>query len=159
MHAMVVIPRQRARCIGRERSAVAAVSFDPRIPSSFVGLVSLPATLSMAVISVALNERGSDPTPLVTMAVLVGGIAWWCRPAASLVPAGLGWLALNGFVVNSFGQLNWHGDADAVRLGCIVLVALAASSARAGAIRFSARQIVTEPAPAGQGTYSGGCHA
>jgi hypothetical protein len=159
MHAMVVIPRQRARGIGRERPAVAAVLFDPRIPSSFVGLVSLSATLSMAVISVALNERGADPTPLVTMAVLVGGIAWWCRPAASLVPAGLGWLALNGFVVNSFGQLNWHGDADAVRLGCIVLVALGASGARAGALRFSARQIGTNPTAAGQGTHSGGSHA
>jgi hypothetical protein len=159
MHAMVAIPRQRVRGTGRERSAVAVPLFDPRIPSSFVGLVSLPATLTMAVISVALRERGSDPTPLVTMSVLVGGIALWCRPAASLVPAGLGWLALNGFVVNSLGQLHWHGDADAARLGCIVLFALGASGARAGALQFSAKQIVTEPTPAGQGTYSGGSHA
>jgi hypothetical protein len=159
MPAMVMIPRQRARGTGRERPAVAALPFDPRVPSSFVGLVSLPATLSMAVISVSLHERGSDPTPLVAMAVLVGGIAWWCRPAASLVPAGLGWLALNGFVVNSVGQLHWHGDADAVRLICIVLVALAASGARGGALRFSATQIATRPTSAGQGTYSGGSHA
>jgi len=159
MHAVMAIPRQRAGTPGRERPAVVVLPFDPRIPGSFVGLVSLPATLTMAVVSVALHERGSDLTPLITMAVVVGVIAWWCRPAASLAPTVLGWLALNGFVVNSFGQLRWHGSADAVRLGCIVAVALAASSIRAGAIRFSASQVVTEPASAGQGTYSGGFHA
>lgn len=48
----------------------------------------------------------------------------------ALAIAGIGWLLLNGFVVNTLGELHWQGAADALRAGLLLVVALAARQAR-----------------------------
>jgi hypothetical protein len=123
---------------------VASIAPDPRLPNGFVGTVSLPATLVVALASAALWQHGSLGMALGAMAVLVGLIAYWCRLLAGAATAALGWLALNGFVEDNAGQLQWHGSADAVRLAVLFGVALAASGARALAIRLSHRVLIQE---------------
>jgi hypothetical protein len=47
-----------------------------------------------------------------------------------LAAAGMGWLFVNGFLVNHLGQLGWHGLPDLWRL--LLLVGVAWAAARAG---------------------------
>ncbi|MDQ1485491.1 MAG: hypothetical protein QOJ62_1184 [Actinomycetota bacterium] len=109
---------------------------DPRMPNGFAGAVSLAATVFVAIASTVLWPHGSSDEALVAMMVVVGVVAYWCRPLASAATAALGWLALNGFVVDHAGQLHWHGSADVVRLACLFGVALAASGAHALGLRL-----------------------
>lgn len=133
---------------------VASSAPDPRLPNGFVGAVSLPATLLVALSSVVLWQHGSLGKALGAMAVTVGLIAYWCRPLAGAATAALGWLALNGFVVDGVGQLRWHGSADAVRLAVLFGVALAASGTHALGIRLSRRVILQEFATDADAEYS-----
>jgi hypothetical protein len=123
---------------------VATIAPDPRLPNGFVGAVSLPATLVVALASAALWQHSSLGMALGAMAVVVGLIAYWSRLLAGAATAALGWLALNGFVVGDAGQLQWHGSADAVRLAVLFGVALAASGTHALGIRLSRRVILQE---------------
>ncbi len=36
--------------------------------------------------------------------------------------AALGWLVVNGFLVNRMGELSWHGSADLLRLMALVFI-------------------------------------
>jgi len=54
----------------------------------------------------------------------------WRAVAALVVPA---WMVLNGFLVNTLGDLSWHGRADLYRLAA--LVAAGALGLLAGRLR------------------------
>lgn len=61
---------------------------------------------------------------LVVVAVTVGLFALLTGDAlAAAAIVALGWLVDNGFLVDRFGQLEWHGSADAVRLAVLMAVA------------------------------------
>jgi hypothetical protein len=103
---------------------------DPRLPNSFVGAVAFTTTLVVGV-GIAKTAAGTSwRVQLALMAAVVAVDCWWCRPLPSLFVATCAWLALNGLDVNGDGQLGWAGNADAVRVGVLVFVALAASCTR-----------------------------
>lgn len=61
---------------------------------------------------------------LAVLAVAVAGFALVADDAvAALATAGLAWLCCDGFLVDQYGELRWHGHADAVRLGVLALAA------------------------------------
>lgn len=72
------------------------------------------------------------PRTVALLAILlVVGIGSWrqTRPTV-LAAAGMGWLFVNGFLVNHLGVLRWDGPGDLWRL--LALVAVAWSVARRG---------------------------
>ena len=83
-------------------------------------------TATCVVLSVAAPSLGTARvlTDVAVLTVVVAIFAWFVRPIAALVTAALGWLLLNGFLVDHFGALRWHGEVDAVRL--VTLIAAAA---------------------------------
>ena len=72
----------------------------------------------------------------VPSAVAVGGVAlvvalgsWRQTTPTLLVAAGMGWLFVNGFLVNHLGQLGWDGLPDLWRLLLLTAVAWTAAHA------------------------------
>jgi len=64
----------------------------------------------------------------MTVTVLV--LAWWSTVGGAVLSAGLGWLMLNGFVVNQYGALSWHGNSDVINLAVLVGVAVLTAAVR-----------------------------
>lgn len=67
---------------------------------------------------------------LLTVLLVVGIGSWQQSRPAVLAAAGMGWLFVNGFLVNHLGVLRWEGPGDFWRL--LALVAVAWSVARRG---------------------------
>lgn len=55
----------------------------------------------------------------VGAAAALGGGEGPARCISPVVTAGLGWLVVNGFLVNTLGRLSWHGAGDAWRLAAL----------------------------------------
>jgi hypothetical protein len=77
-----------------------------------------------AALGAAAIPSGDTGWRLIVVAAAVGLFAaltvdW----RAAVFIAGLAWLVVDGFLVDQYGQLSWHGPADLVRL--VVLVATA----------------------------------
>ncbi|GIH20503.1 hypothetical protein Raf01_86750 [Rugosimonospora africana] len=68
------------------------------------------------------------------VAVAVGWSAVVCVDQVALAPVALlGWLVVNGFLVDRFGELSWHGSSDLYRMMLLVMagaLGLAAGEAR-----------------------------
>jgi hypothetical protein len=67
---------------------------------------------------------------VTVVVLLVAGLSRHVPRPAALLVAGTGWLLVNGFVVDSFGLLAWHGAPDAARLGLLGGVAMLAGGRR-----------------------------
>ena len=120
----------------RHQAGDRAIARDPRLPDAFVGMLAFGATLAVAV---ALARAGTGVgwgTQLAVMAVTVALVSWCCRVLPSLLVAVLGWLMLNGIVVNGGGRLGWDGRDDAIRVGVLLGAGLAAALARAFELRL-----------------------
>jgi len=76
----------------------------------------------MAAAAVLTAVRTHVALGVMTVTVLV--LAWWSTVGGAVLSAGLGWLMLNGFVVNQYGALAWHGDSDVINLAVLVGVAV-----------------------------------
>jgi K+-sensing histidine kinase KdpD len=59
--------------------------------------------------------------------VVVVAASWWSSPATAVVLALVGFLFANGFAFDSGGTLVWHGEADLLRLFCLLGLAVTAS--------------------------------
>lgn len=58
------------------------------------------------------------------VAVAIGLFTFVSRDwRAAMATALLGWLVTNGFLVDRFGELSWHGAPDLVRLAVLLLTA------------------------------------
>lgn len=78
-----------------------------------LGTVALVAAASVAA---AIPVAAGD-WRLTVVAVAVGGFAAaTVDHRAVAVVVGLGWLLVDGFLVDRLGQLSWHGPADLLRL-------------------------------------------
>jgi len=67
---------------------------------------------------------------LLVLSFAVGWFAITSRSlSAALTTAGMGWLFLNGFLVDQHSELAWHGSADLVRLVVLAFAALAGTAA------------------------------
>jgi K+-sensing histidine kinase KdpD len=59
----------------------------------------------------------------MVIAVVVFGALFGGRLAVACA-AGLAWLVVNGFLVDRFGELSWHGPADVYRAVMLAVAGL-----------------------------------
>jgi hypothetical protein len=75
------------------------------------------AVIVFAAIGAAAVPAADPWWRLAVMAVAVGGFAALSGDRlASFAVVLLAWLVVNGFLVDRYGQLSWHGSADLARL-------------------------------------------
>lgn len=98
------------------------------LDSPFVIAIAFAAFLVAA--AVVSGARLPVIASLPLLAALAAGSGALGRFRNVPVVGVLGWLFTEGFVVNQFGHLAWHGAADAIRLG--VMVGAAAFGAATG---------------------------
>jgi hypothetical protein len=117
---------------GIRQLAELAARHDPRCPNEYGLRLAFGVFL---VLTAVLDALRSQLGVNAATAVMVGGVvvlAWWVRTWAALAAPGLAWLFLNGFLVNSKGDLRWHGNADTARLtlltGAAVIVTVVRST-------------------------------
>ncbi len=103
---------------------------DPRLPWELSGGVTLLGGLPFGVVC-ALAIPHHPAISLVLFAILVTLLGWFSTLGGGLLAGLLGWLCLTGFVVNSDGQLHWHGPADALRAGLLLAAGVGAAGAHA----------------------------
>jgi hypothetical protein len=127
---------------------VADESRDPMPPNAYALGIAFTATLVVAAVLGETGRWAAGGVGLALMAAAVGVSAWWCRPRVSLCAGALGWLMFNGFVVDEYGALGWHGRSDAVRLGMLLAIAVVTSLARAIRVAMTRRIVIAELAPA-----------
>jgi hypothetical protein len=142
---------------------VADMSRDPMPPNAYAIGIAFTTTLVVAAVLGEASRWGSGGYGLAVMAAAVGVAAWWCRPWVGLCAGALGWLMFNGFVVDQFGALAWHGRSDAVRLGTLLAIAVAVSLVRAVTVALTRRIVLEEISPRTPAPQipqrSGGSHA
>src|SRR5262245_9604087 len=57
----------------------------------------------------------------VPVAVALAGFAAWARRPSALVAVGvLAYLIIDGFLVNQYGEISWHGMTDMYRLAGVI---------------------------------------
>ena len=127
----------------RRKRVTRVAATDPRLPDAFVGMVAFGATLAVAVVLARGGSAVGWGTQLAAMAVTVAFVSWWCRVLPSTFVSVLGWLMLNGIVVNGAGRLGWDGHEDAIRVGVLLGVGLAAALARALELHLRPRSLPT----------------
>jgi hypothetical protein len=101
----------------------AGVTSDERFPTGLtIGLGSLTVVAAAAI---AAAVPTSDPTSrLALVAAAVAVIAALSRDIVALPGlVVLAWLIVNGFLVDRFGELSWHGRSDVYRAVILVLAA------------------------------------
>ena len=99
---------------------------DPRLATSFAAGVGFTLTLTLAALMADLRSQLSPGVDLGIFAVVVALAGWWMSRLGALVTAVFSFLMLNGFVVDRYAVLRWHGRGDLVRLvvllGCAGVV-------------------------------------
>ncbi len=113
------------------------VGVDPRLPVTLSLAVGFAGTMSAAAALTLVRGHVPAPAALAVMTVLVGLIAWWSTICGAVLSALVGWLMLNGFAIDQYGVLAWHGPDDLVRIG--VLLAAAVVVALTRAVQLEAR--------------------
>jgi MFS family permease len=77
---------------------------------------------------------------LAVVAVAVGWSAAVCVNHLALASVALlGWLVVNGFLVDRYGELSWHGPSDLYRM--LLLVVAGALGLAAGEVRHQLSQL------------------
>jgi hypothetical protein len=109
---------------------------DPRLPDSFVGMVAFGATLAVAVALARAGAAVGWSTQLAAMAATVALLSWWCRVLPSLFVSVIGWLMLNGIVVNGAGRLGWDGHQDPIRIAVLLGAGLVVALVRTLELRL-----------------------
>lgn len=103
-----------------------AAEDDPRLATSFAAGLGFAASLALAAAVTQLRTRLSLTVDLALFAGLLAVAAWWMTTVGALLAAALSFLMLNGFAVDQYAVLRWHGWGDVVRLvvllGCAVVV-------------------------------------
>lgn len=150
----------RSRTISADRTSTRPE--DPRCPSDLtagLGSAALFAAVALLTIPSRKLPLGAD---LVVLTAIVAVSAWLGTPAGALAATGVGWLLLDGFLVDQQGALRWHGPPDLVRLLVLVGVAISVSSVRAAMVQLPplerrhriAERPRAEPAPRSTGWYA-----
>jgi hypothetical protein len=132
----VVLNAMHDRSTGFEPRRERVSATDPRLPDSFVGMVAFGATLAVGVALARAGTAVGWGTQLAAMAVAVALLSWWCRVLPSLFVAMIGWLMLNGIVVNGAGRLGWDAHEDPIRVGVLLGAGLAVALTRTLALRL-----------------------
>lgn len=85
---------------------------------------------SLVVVDLAAVSHAPSALGVGGVAVVVALGSWRQTTWTMVAAASMGWLFVNGFVVNHLGQLGWDGLPDLWRL--LLLTAVAWAAARAG---------------------------
>ena len=102
----------------------------PKLATSFAAGVGFTVTLTLAAVMTQLRSCLSPAADLGIFAAMVAVAGWWMTSIGSLITAGLSFLMLNGFIVDRYAVLRWHGRHDMVRLVVLLGCAGIASAAR-----------------------------
>jgi hypothetical protein len=100
------------------------------VPSGLALGAAFALMLATVALFTAATPRPAPAGGLAAVAAIIAATAWLSRVDAALAAAGLGWLMVNGFFVDRYGELGWHGAGDLVRLGVLVGTALVTSALR-----------------------------
>lgn len=112
---------------------------DPRLTTSFAAGLGFAMTLAVAAIVTHLRAQLSLTVDLGIFAGLVAMAGWWMTWIGSLITAGLAFLMLNGFAVDQYAVLHWHGRGDVVRLVVLFGCAVVATAVRELQLRHQSR--------------------
>jgi hypothetical protein len=97
-----------------------------------------------------MTHLRAQVSPAVDLGIFVAVVAlagWWMTWFGVLVTAGLAFLMLNGFVVDQYAVLLWHGSDDVVRISLLVGCAIVAAGARQLKLRHRRRVADTRFTP------------
>jgi hypothetical protein len=94
---------------------------------------ALAAGFTTSMVACLLASLAAPPhhatARLVVLALVIAGFAASVRSLpGAVLSAGMAWSMYLGFLVDQTGELRWHGVVDLVRLGVLVVVALAGSA-------------------------------
>lgn len=103
---------------------------DPRMPMELTLAIGFVITLTAAAGLTTVRAHTPLAVALGIMAATVLILAWWSRIGGAALSAGLGWLMLNGFVINQEGLLAWHGARDVISLSVLLAVAVLTAAIR-----------------------------
>ena len=87
---------------------------------------------SLVVIDLAAASHAPPEVAVAGVVLVVATGSWGQRLGTGLAAAGMGWLFVNGFLVNQLGVLRWSGTGDLWRL--LLLLAVAFAAGRAGTL-------------------------
>jgi K+-sensing histidine kinase KdpD len=97
-----------------------------------LGLLIGAALVTMVAASLLAAAMFPPPADTGRLAVLtfatVAFAAVISNPRAALAAAGIGWLVLNGFLLNQYGELHWSGWADFFRIVVLLTAAVLGSA-------------------------------
>ena len=99
---------------------------EPEVPAG----VALAVAGSVAFAGIGAGGRllhGLHPGLEITAVLLCAAVAWLSTPTAGVSIALFTWALINGFVLNRYGQLSWHGRTD-LSLGLWLLSGATVSS-------------------------------
>ena len=102
---------------------------DPRLATAFAAGIGFAVTLTCAAVMTQLRTQVSPTIDLGIFAAVTWLAGWWMTGLGTVITAVLAFLMLNGFVVDQYAVLRWHGGPDVVRL--VVLLGCAGASAAA----------------------------
>jgi K+-sensing histidine kinase KdpD len=97
----------------------ARLSFAAAVGITFVSCLVLAAAAASGLLGGARAFGG--------FVVIVVIVSWWSSPVSALALAVVALLFANGFAVDTGGTLAWHGEADLLRLLCLLALAVTAS--------------------------------
>jgi K+-sensing histidine kinase KdpD len=95
---------------------------------SFAGGMGLGLVIYLGLAAIVAAASLHPRIGFVAYAVAVAALAWWAAPGVALSLAAMAFLFVDGFVLNSAGNLSWHGSEDALRLGTLLVIALFVSN-------------------------------
>jgi len=88
-----------------------------------IGLGALAVVAaSLVAAAIPVNDRPWRFAVVVAAIVVFGALAG--DPVAVACEAGLAWLVVNGFLVDRFGELSWHGPADIYRAAMLIFAGI-----------------------------------
>jgi K+-sensing histidine kinase KdpD len=94
---------------------------------SFAGAVALSFVACLGLAAVAASGFLSGDLAFASFVLVAVVMSWWSAPVTAAVVAFVAFLFANGFAYDTVGTLTWHGEADLLRLVCLVGVSLTVS--------------------------------
>ncbi|NUU20713.1 MAG: hypothetical protein HOV68_04225, partial [Streptomycetaceae bacterium] len=101
------------------------------VPSGFGPAAGFVVVIATSLLVVATGGTRHTAAALAVYALASAAAGLVLSVTDGIVTAALCWFFLDGFVVGRSGHLEWHGSADATRIGLLLGAALAGHMASA----------------------------
>ncbi|MGW7006664.1 hypothetical protein ACWGCW_28550 [Streptomyces sp. NPDC054933] len=81
---------------------------------------------AVGALALAAAEGARHPiVALVVFSAFAFLVGLWSHRPVSVLTGPVVWMCLNGFVINRYGELHWHGTADTIRFTVLSLSGIA----------------------------------